>query len=53
VMSDSGSGSCNADETMVSALCSGPMAAIASDNGASCNADNAGQPKVRLVCAKK
>jgi hypothetical protein len=51
VMSAEASGNCNADEIMVSALCTGAaVAPNASENGASCAGDGA---KARLVCAKK
>jgi hypothetical protein len=50
VMSANASGNCNADEVMVSALCTGAaVAPTASENGAACGGD----AKARLVCAKK
>jgi hypothetical protein len=50
VMSANNAGNCNADEMMVSALCTGAaVAPTASENGATC----AGEAKARLVCAKR
>jgi hypothetical protein len=50
VVSANATGNCNADEIMVSALCTGAAAApTVSENGATCGGD----AKARLVCAKK
>jgi hypothetical protein len=56
VRSDDTSGSCNADETMISAMCTGsevPFPAISNDNSVTCTGGADTRPKARLVCAKR
>jgi hypothetical protein len=56
VRSDDASGSCNADETMISAMCTGSEAAfpaMSNDNSVTCTGGANTQPKARLVCAKR
>jgi hypothetical protein len=54
VQGDAASASCESSEIMVSALCTAPGNAVATDNGARCGDDpNSTAVKVRLVCAKK
>jgi hypothetical protein len=54
VLANGASGSCEAGEILIGAMCTGAVPAIATDTGARCGDDaNSTAIRVRLVCGKQ
>ena len=54
VLANTASGSCSAGEILISAMCTGAVPAVPTDEGARCGDDaNSTAIRVRLVCGKR